>query len=361
MKAGQKRAEKQAVQNDAITSKVARMGDFKQNKMILKHDIQNEGKNNAFFQNKENNVSCREIWQLPYNQDQFIPLAQQLRSGDHFSVNSHSSTSKPQGHNPDMHDMQPHSTQAYHPRMPEHVTWSAVRQHDTHKKPYDPETDFVNDVLPQNGAIIFDQSLGPSKPLQQRSRCSPPPAPANTSTNAVLIRDVDISSMLRQIRRELGVREPCRADREARRQNSEAAGVKMVQPAGAIEGALNITSAATTSVRPSPVSSHEPVSDSGVRPFEKVPAQPKCTSAKMTQRGSQTCEKSSVYVGDTYGPSHCSTASPEAEVTVCRRDRIAHKPRKVHEWKEANKELSLREVCQDVRRKTQQKAKGTAR
>lgn len=336
------------------------MGDFKQNKMILKHDIQNEGKNNAFFQNKENNVSCREIWQHPYNQDPFIPFAQQLRSGDHFSDNSHSRPSKPQGRKTDMR-YRPHSTHAYPPRVPERIPWSAVRQRDTHKKPYNSETDFASDILPQNGAIIFDQSLGPSEPLQQRSCCSPPPAPANTSTNAVLVRDVDISAMLRQIRRELGVREPCRADRAARRQNSEATGVKMVQPAGAIEGALHITSAATASVPTSPVSSHEPVSDSGVHPCEKVPAQPKCTSAKMTQGRSQTCEKSSVFAGDTYGPSHCSIASSEAEVNICRRVRIAHKPRKVQEGKEANKEQSLREVCQDVRRKTQQKAKGTPR
>ncbi|KAG7219960.1 hypothetical protein INR49_018492 [Caranx melampygus] len=51
---------------------------------------------------------------------------------------------------------------------------------------------------------------------------------SETSISAAPIRVVDVSSMLRQIRRELGVREPCRADREAKKQKSEVRARRLV-------------------------------------------------------------------------------------------------------------------------------------
>ncbi|KAF3850014.1 hypothetical protein F7725_019733 [Dissostichus mawsoni] len=99
---------------------------------------------------------------------------------------------------------------------------------------------------------------------------------ANESANAAPIRDVDVSAMLRQIRRALGVREPCRADREARKQSSETGGQTKAgrqQQARcsfrnkAKETPIHVASAAATSMQSSYVNS--PASSSTAVPKGK--------------------------------------------------------------------------------------------
>ncbi|XP_016524252.1 zinc finger protein 106 isoform X1 [Poecilia formosa] len=85
--------------------------------------------------------------------------------------------------------------------------------------------------LPQDGANLLDHnqseegnSTQPKHPKTdsvwpESSSSSAPGDSENKSDSQASVRDVDIGFMLKQIRRTLGVREPCRADREARRQN----------------------------------------------------------------------------------------------------------------------------------------------
>lgn len=382
-----------------VVSKVVKLENYKQvNKRKLKQMQYTckEGTKNAVVQNKENTVSCRgpagQTWQHPYVWDQLHQSTHQLRPGDNFSVVEIESSKT------DRCFRTPHNTQGYARNLPEHIAWPAISKHDHSNKRYDGATDFTNDHLPQNGAIIFDHSLtestGSPQPVEESSHGSGQPASVNKSANAAPIRDVDVSAMLRQIRRALGVREPCRADREARRQNSEAevqladqAGAEKEQPPVgsfgnyAKEAALRITSAATTSVQSSPVSSLAPASHSGVRPSDIVPAKPKHTAVKLTQGTPQHCEKSSVVASDTNGAldshislSRCSgtTASSESNVNISHRVRIAHKPGKVQEGKEAvfkptlntslnssgaKSKLGRWEKCEDVRRKKQERVK----
>ncbi|XP_029965348.1 uncharacterized protein LOC115401359 [Salarias fasciatus] len=79
------------------------------------------------------------------------------------------------------------------------------------------EKDFTDDQLPQSGAIIFGRSSQSPQPTQESSETSARPAALSKPANDEPLRDVNISSMLRHIRRVLGVREPCRAEREARK------------------------------------------------------------------------------------------------------------------------------------------------
>lgn len=85
------------------------------------------------------------------------------------------------------------------------------------------EKDFTSDQLPLTGAISFISCQEESK--ESSSQPDPGHSPRSSSTllPAPTVKladrsssDVDVNVMLRQIRRALGVREPCRADREAR-------------------------------------------------------------------------------------------------------------------------------------------------
>ncbi|XP_024147002.1 zinc finger protein 106 [Oryzias melastigma] len=77
------------------------------------------------------------------------------------------------------------------------------------------QRDFKSDVPPENGALGFKRCQG--------DRTAPNPADRLASENKTApMQDVEVGTMLKQIRRALGVREPCRAEREARRQKCEA-------------------------------------------------------------------------------------------------------------------------------------------
>lgn len=412
--AGQKCSEKvqQAAKRNTVMSKVVKPENSKQvNKKLQKQmqDTYKEGTKNAVVQNKENKVSCRgpagQTWQHPYVWDQFNQYTHQQKSGNNFSGNSHCSRVKFDFSRIDRSFRRPHNTQGSATNMPDQSAWRAISQHAHPNRQYG-ASEFTSDHLPQNGAIIFDHSLnkstGSSQPRQESSNCLGPPASANAFANAARIREDNVGAMLRQIRRALGVRVPCRADRDAQRQDSEAgvrladqARAKKAKPAGgsfrncAKEAAHRITSAATTSVQSSPVSSLVPTSHSCVRPSNIAPPQPKHTAVKKMQGIPQHCKKSSVVASDTNGPpngkeresqggldSFSRTPSDEPHVNISRKVRIAHKPGKCQEAKEAgfkptvNKllsssaarsQLSCREVYEDVTRKKQDRVKGTPR
>ncbi|XP_037101304.1 zinc finger protein 106-like isoform X2 [Syngnathus acus] len=74
--------------------------------------------------------------------------------------------------------------------------------------------DFTSDQLPDRGSVIFTDER-PSEPKQNVSASNLQPKP-------VIIQGMSVTTMLRELRRAMGVREPCRADREARKQSAEA-------------------------------------------------------------------------------------------------------------------------------------------
>nr|XP_057912752.1 zinc finger protein 106-like isoform X2 [Doryrhamphus excisus] len=97
-----------------------------------------------------------------------------------------------------------------------------------HNRPYQTEdtNDYTSDQLPHLGSIIFSQyeHSGSSQPQQSA------PESNMSMANPLSIQDMDVSSMLKEIRRALGVREPCRADREARKQNAAESGTRTSEP-----------------------------------------------------------------------------------------------------------------------------------
>lgn len=82
----------------------------------------------------------------------------------------------------------------------------------------DANIDFPGDFLSQNGAIIVKPRPPRNTAASQKNGAVKKQAFANQKTPSSTRRKVDVSVMIRQIRKELGLREPCRADREARKQ-----------------------------------------------------------------------------------------------------------------------------------------------
>ncbi|KAK5852821.1 hypothetical protein PBY51_006660 [Eleginops maclovinus] len=235
------------------------------------------------------------------------------------------------------------------------------RQNDYYNKPHD--GDFTSDHLPHNGAIIFGlcQSEG-SESSHSGKEFSAKRAPANESADAAPIRDVDVSAMLRQIRRALGVREPCRADREARKQSSEAGGQAKAgrEQRGSFrnkakETQIHVTSAAAASMQSSYVNSPASSSNACVGPSNIAPPE---TTIKTTQGTSSMCKNVS------------------NRPTLAHKVRIARESAKVHGGKDAarkqtlNKLFSLsvpncksnwRDMYEDRKRKKQDKGKARPR
>lgn len=332
--------QKASGKNNPVVSNVVKQDGYKQVR-IQQQGTYQQGRNNAVVQNKENKGSSlqRPLHQRestlqnqsgrlaclsgepagqtnPNVRDQCTQSAQQLSYEDNLFVKFESS-------NTERLVRRPHNNRG--------ATWPKNRKKDYYNKQYDGE--FTSDHLPHNGAIIFDHGqdeiTGSSQSGQEGS------AQPASSASAAPIRDVDVSSMLRQIRRALGVREPCRADREARRQNAD-------------------------------TNSPAPASDSGGSPSSIAPPKTKQT----TFRTPQQCEKSSVLPGDSNGPSNSSSTN----LNTTRKVRIAHNSAKVQGGKEAvlettmNKLLSLsgaqsklnwKEMYETNRRK--RRSKGTPR
>ncbi|TWW68702.1 Zinc finger protein 106 [Takifugu flavidus] len=254
---------------------------------------------------KENNVSCRPNWLPFYCQAQTSP-AEQLN----IFVNVENPKSDP-------HYARPRTSQGYPTHAPGQTWLGAVEQHIRDNERCQAAADFTSDHLPQTGVTIFNQPLETSSHKHQTSNCLASSA------------SVEINEVLWQIRRELGVREPCRGEREARKQTSQTAGAKAPQLAGGSlrtegeEGALHIASTAYAS-RPS-------TSD----PSRIAPAG-SSTAFKVGQGGPRTHEGG-----------------------ICNRVRIAHKSKPCLEAKEARR-LSLKEVT-SVKRKRPEEAESMTR
>ncbi|XP_070705994.1 uncharacterized protein [Pempheris klunzingeri] len=233
-------------------------------------------------------VPAGRTWHVSYVQDQFAQSAPQLRYEDNFFVDDQGSQLRSESSETDSFGPYSISQRNYYDSTP--------------------NTDFTCDYFPPSGATMRVQnersSMGFSQPGQEGSHCAVQPASTNNSVNAASVPDIDVSAMLRQIRRALGMREPCRADREARKQNSEAgirlanqAGAGKKQPAGVSfrnHAKKATTSAAATSVQSSPVSYPAPASHPAVFTSSAAPAKRKQATVKVPQEITQPGERSSV-------------------------------------------------------------------
>lgn len=110
--------------------------------------------------------------------------------------------------------------------------------------------DFTSDYLPQDGAIIFESRPNETAGISQQSGVVANVASAKEKSSTPTRRKVDVSVMIRQIRKELGLREPCRADREARKQSLQAQGYRIGQ-----KDRQALSSDVTTDNRETPLSS----------------------------------------------------------------------------------------------------------
>uniref|UniRef100_A0A3Q1F9L2 Zinc finger protein 106-like n=1 Tax=Acanthochromis polyacanthus TaxID=80966 RepID=A0A3Q1F9L2_9TELE len=271
---------------------------------------QHEGSSYAVFQNQENrlqrslhsadsalqNQSRRfvywpappagQTWHHPHIQDQFTQSSQHLSYDSSFSVSSELSRAPVDSSQTDGHLTRPHESEWDATEMTESM--SAVSHTGYHNRTA--YGDFTSDCLPQNGAIIFSQGQGESSGSSQpRQEVSAQPASAKKSDNAAPIQDVDVGAMLKHIRRALGVREPCRADREARRRNTTLqAGTEVEQRTGA-----SLRNHATSAPSRTVLSAQVNTPASAAVSSSAVPkANPKPLS--MTKESPQYCKTSSV-------------------------------------------------------------------
>lgn len=268
---------------------------------------------------KENNVSYRPF-RLPFNsQAQSSPAAEQLN----IFVNIENPKSDPRY-------ARPRTSQGCPSHVPGQMSLGAVQQHSRDNERCQAAADFTSDHLPQTGVIVFSQSLETSSPKCQTSKPLASSASAGRGPGAEAPRH--INEMLWQFRRELGVRELCRREREARKQTSGATVAKAPQLAGGSlttegeEGVPHITSAVYMSGPPTSVGSRVPYPGSGADPSTIAPA------FKVGQGGPRTREV-----------------------------RIAHKSKWGLEAKEASSRLSVKEVTKSVKRKRAEEAKSTTR
>ncbi|XP_026173862.1 zinc finger protein 106 isoform X2 [Mastacembelus armatus] len=257
--AGKERAQmlQEGTTNNTVASKVLNVGTDKQviartHKEMLEY--YQKGGNNAVVQNKENKGSG---WQGQLHprglsvQDQSGGPAglvgqsagrtqHQPNDWDNYSTH-HSFSVNSQHFNFSFHKDRfvngPQIPQENATVTSKQSTGPATSPGDYYNRQYSSATekDFTSDQLPEFGAIIFDHCqnvrTGQERSQQEHSHCSTCPASANGSISTAPTpqqQAADIGVMLRQIRRALGVREPCRADREARRQSSKA-GVQVAE------------------------------------------------------------------------------------------------------------------------------------
>ncbi|XP_008300556.1 zinc finger protein 106-like [Stegastes partitus] len=408
---GQKHAQMQQ-EKKTVTSKATKPKKSRQSQLRISNQVQethHNGSNNAVFQNKENSLQrslhyadsalqdqsgrfvfwtgepAGRTWHHPHVGDQFTTPTHHMRYDSNFSVSNQFSKAAVGSSQTDRHLAGPHKPQWDAAYTTQQIQLPDVSQPNYRNGQYSCGTyrDFPSDCFPRNGVIIFDrcqgESSGSSQPRQECSRGSDQPASADKSANAAPIRDVDVSAMLKQIRRVLGVREPCRADREARRQNAaQQAGGETERRAG-VSFRSHVTSA--SAVPPPQVNG--PAAPAAVCPSTVPPAKPKPTVFKTTQETTQYHEKSSVATGglsdsrqtesqvavDSWTSPNRSTVkatSFEPKSNSTRKVRIAHKPTKAQGDREvrlkptlnkllslsgARSKLSWSQMCDNMRRK----------
>lgn len=354
-------------------SKVVNLETSKQviNKTRHEQDTRTEGPKHAVVQNKENKVSFKgaagQTREQSHDCHQFIQSSHQLWPRENFSVSSHCSKVITDTSRADRCLRGPQKPKRCKRDLPIHMAWPAISNRVYANKQCNRANDITNNDLSPKGAISFDHGLnghsGSSQLGQDSSRFSSEPASANKCTKtATPMQDSDTSAMMRQVRRALGLREPCRADREAQRQKSMAggsadqAGAEKKKSAGdsliicdneaAICGGnlqTPATSAPNISVQSTAVSSYAPASDT-------APAKLQHAAVKSTQGQPQHCEKSSVVASDknealdSLGSlSQClvATTSSKPGMNFRHKVRIAHKPGKVQAGNEAGLKPAL--------------------
>lgn len=208
--------------------------------------------------------------------------------------------------------------------VPGQMWLGAVEQHNERRQA---AADFTSDHLPQTGVIVFTQPLETSTQKHQTSNCLASSASAETGSGTAPPA-CHINEMLWQIRRELGVRELCRGQREARKRSSQTAGARAPQLEGGSlrtegeEGALHISCAAYASTS----------DPSRIAPAGSLAAFKVGQGAPRTHEGG-----------------------------TCKRVRIAHKSKPWLEAKEASSRLGLKEVTRSVKRKRPEEAESMTR
>lgn len=147
---------------------------------------------------------------------------------------------------------------------------------------------FKQDQLPDSAATVSDHNQAEKgTPVGEKTdsvkpECSTGSAPEDSESKSgcpAPIRDVDVNAMLKQIRRALGVREPCRAEREARRQNDNAPTEDL--------GGENQDDEGTPAKTDLPASAGAPTADAGVSPATFPPPKQKRTTSRETQETNQ--------------------------------------------------------------------------
>lgn len=352
--AGQGRAERarQATRKMTAVPKGVKPVISKQvNKRILKqvHCTEKEASQKAVLQNEENKAACRgsatQTWQQTPAREQFSQSSYRVVPSDNFQASGFSHCSRVDSYKMDTSFKRFLNTHGFARTLPENISWPAIIKHNhkyhNHDTQYNSAADFTSDELPPHRSVIFDYSQNQNTE-SNHPRCESlaQPASASKPADTAPIRDVDVGSVLWQIRRALGVREPCRAEREARRQSSGAgAGAQNEQSTGgyAKEAAPGISSAATTPAQSSTGRSLVSVSNSGVHPFV---AKPKRTTVTSVDKPSQPCDKSLVAASNTdqaldsnnlVGQSSTPATFPESNPNISHKVRIAHQPSK--DWK----------------------------
>ncbi|XP_037541100.1 actin cytoskeleton-regulatory complex protein pan1 [Nematolebias whitei] len=220
--------------------------------------------------------------------------------------------------------------------VPAPDAFTAVNQANYYNTEYNyaTQSNFASDQFSGKEPLLFEfnQSANTGSSQPEGSGCSTQPASANSPASPAPIRDVDVNFMLKQIRKELGVREPCRADREARKQNSEAsvgsADGNSVQQTDA-EQPADATIPTPTTVAPQ--------AGTSAAPSSVAPGKSKRASLKEKQETSQLFKKDST-AEEEHGNSKggdslvakVTSKSPKVaafgpNLSLARKVRIAHK------------------------------------
>lgn len=319
--AGQRRAHlsKGTTKTKTGASKVEKHRQSKQVQLEQRQNDEHKGRSNGVVQNKENKVSSKQ--RRPHNAESSLhcqsrrlaPMSGEPegRSWHNASVNNQPCRVKLVTSQMERFvKTQGGATDLWH-----QMAGPAVSQYNYRSRKYNDATNtvFTSDQLPDNGAIIFDRSQAATTG-QESARRSAQPAPANS---AAPIREVDVTAMLKQIRRALGMREPCRADREARRQKSEA-GVQVADPVTSQQSRTEAEQPAGTSA-----------------PTEKAQDCEKSSGGadRLPNNGNNA---SQVATNGLTSPKGCTekTASPEPDSNKPK-VRIAHKAGQAHGEKDA--------------------------
>ncbi|XP_074541419.1 zinc finger protein 106 isoform X2 [Halichoeres trimaculatus] len=336
------------------------------------HEIHHGGANNTVLKNRENKMSCLQRTQQkeaallnesgrsfclsgrPAGQTWQHPHTQVMFDGN-FSINNLATTSQSKSSQTDRVFGEPSYTQKSAVYPTGKNTLPANRQnHFSNAK----DSDYTSDYLPQNGALIFEQMEG-SDSFEPGQVVKPA-----SENNTAPMRDIDISAMLRHIRRSLGVREPCRADREARRQRSE-----------------NITSNTATSVQSPQVRSPTLTYRFGFHTTSEAPAGPNQATLKTTQEMTQQFEKGSLPAGESNRASNKEidsqvayesqalhnqkpdwTAISDPNTSITRKVRVAHKAsRSFLNFSQAQNKPSWSEMYQEMKGKKPDRFQGETR